>query len=148
MKYFEKIRSIKMISIFYILIWIISLFVFWFYIKGDGEGIIIWGVLFMWLVMPCATIISSAVISCNINTTNFLHKIRLCFIIIAIFTLLFFILGYLTFDLNVMIMDKSFMPLSESEALLNVKFGFVGSIIGTLIGSIISFIKKRRGLKN
>lgn len=148
MRYFEKSKSIKIISVFYILIWITSLLTFWLYIKGDGEGIIVWCVLFMLLIMPFTTLISSAVISYNIKTSIKLHKIISYFIIIVIFTLLFLILGYVTLDLNVMLFDKSFMSIEESEALRCVKFGFIGSIVGTSIGALISFLKKRRNLKN
>lgn len=139
MKYFEKPKSIKIVSIIYFLIWLASLLTFWFYIKGDGEGIIIWGVLFMWLVMPCTTIISSAIVSYNLKVNKFISY----FIIAMIYILLFFILGYLTFDLNIMLMNKSIMPIRESEALLNLKFGVCSSIIGIALGALIKFLKKK-----
>lgn len=126
----SKNKCSKLIIIItYLIIWAISLIVFWFFTSGsDAMG---YGFIFLWILLPVTTFVLSLLIGRN----NYWGKWK--WISAVIFGVMYMLAEYATFSAaNMVSFNKINMP--EFGMILG---GAVISVVGLGIGTIISHLK-------
>lgn len=124
----RKHRNIISVLVF-IIIWVISLIDFWAIMSpSDALG---FSILFLFILIPVATFVSSLLISKN----NYPSK--LIWVCPIFFGIMYMLSEYLTFSLSNMIATEKFLVPQFSMIL----FGSIISLIGFFVGLLIAKIK-------
>ena len=128
----DKLSKLILVST-YLVIWAISLVVFWFFISpSDAMG---YSLMFLWLLLPVTTF----VISLLIGKGNCWGKYK--WLSALVFGIMYMLAEYGTFKVsnNMTTFDKINMPQWEM-----IIFGAIISVIGLAIGTGIRKLKNRK----
>lgn len=120
----------------YLVIWALSLIVFWFFM--DPAGALGYSIMFLWLLLPVTTFIVSLLIGRN----NFWGKGK--WLSAAAFGLMYMLADYATFKTANMVSNGIFrMP-----DFIMLFAGVIISVLGLGIGAVFYYSKNRSEAKN